>query len=202
MGRIRFQRVRLQTPNSVSFLALTEFRGENSVSSSQPIICVPKANSLSFSQNSPSLPQNSVRLSEFFSPKEFSRNNIPQPFPKKVHPDQIGKKCIYIYIYAGEPAGCPPFSCWKASWLSTWRPAGCPPSVSHYKNRGFWTVLGGTAEMRFCWNLRLWRCWFACISCVVILGGLKKRLGVSRLWPLFPSAWLLWCYRVEKTREK
>ena len=39
-GRIRFQRVRFQTPNSVSFLGLTEFRGANSVSSSQPIICV------------------------------------------------------------------------------------------------------------------------------------------------------------------
>ena len=39
-GRIRFRRVRFPTPNSVSFLALTEFRGENSVSSSQPIICV------------------------------------------------------------------------------------------------------------------------------------------------------------------
>ena len=31
-----------QTPSSVSSLALTEFRGENSVSSSQPIICVPR----------------------------------------------------------------------------------------------------------------------------------------------------------------
>ena len=41
-GRIRFRRVRFQTPNSVSFLALTEFRGENSVSSSRPIICVPE----------------------------------------------------------------------------------------------------------------------------------------------------------------
>ena len=41
-GRIRFRRVRFQTPNSVSFLGLTEFRGANSVSSSQPIICVPK----------------------------------------------------------------------------------------------------------------------------------------------------------------
>ena len=41
-GRIRFRRVRFQTPNSVSFLGLTEFRGANSVSSSRPIICVPK----------------------------------------------------------------------------------------------------------------------------------------------------------------
>ena len=40
-GRIRFRRVRFQTPNSVSFSALTEFWGANSVSSSQPIICVP-----------------------------------------------------------------------------------------------------------------------------------------------------------------
>ena len=29
-----------QTPNSVSFSGLTEFRGANSVSSFQPIICV------------------------------------------------------------------------------------------------------------------------------------------------------------------
>ena len=40
-GRIRFRIVRFQTPSSVSFLAFTELRGENSVSSSQPIICVP-----------------------------------------------------------------------------------------------------------------------------------------------------------------
>ena len=39
-GRIRFRRVRFQTPNSVSFSGLTEFRGANSVSFFQPIICV------------------------------------------------------------------------------------------------------------------------------------------------------------------
>ena len=39
-GRIRFRRARFQTPTSVSFLGLTEFRGANSVSSSRPIICV------------------------------------------------------------------------------------------------------------------------------------------------------------------
>ena len=44
----------------MSFLGLTEFRGANSVSSSQPIIGCVNANSPSFSQNSPSLPQNSV----------------------------------------------------------------------------------------------------------------------------------------------
>ena len=39
---------------------LTEFRGESSVSSFQPIICVLKQNLTEFSQNSTSLPQNSV----------------------------------------------------------------------------------------------------------------------------------------------
>ena len=41
-GRIRFRSVRFQTLSSVSFLGLAEFRGANSVSSSRPIICVPK----------------------------------------------------------------------------------------------------------------------------------------------------------------
>ena len=40
-GRIRFRRVRFQTPNSVSFSRLTEFWGAHSVSSFQPIICMP-----------------------------------------------------------------------------------------------------------------------------------------------------------------
>ena len=39
-GRIRFRGVRFQTPSSVRFSGLTEFRGANSVSSFQPIICV------------------------------------------------------------------------------------------------------------------------------------------------------------------
>ena len=59
------------------FFGLSEFRGEDSVSSSQPIICVPKRTHRVFLQNSPSLPQNSVRLSEFPSPKQYSRNIIP-----------------------------------------------------------------------------------------------------------------------------
>ena len=42
VGRLRFRGVRLQTPSSVRFLALTEFWGENSVSSSRPTICVLK----------------------------------------------------------------------------------------------------------------------------------------------------------------
>ena len=76
-GRTRFRGVRFQTPNSVSFLGLTEFRGASSLSSFQPILCGPKRTHRVFSQNSPSLPQNSVRLSEFSSPKQYSRNSIP-----------------------------------------------------------------------------------------------------------------------------
>ena len=41
-GRIRLRRVRFQTQAQWVFCALTEFRAENSVSSSKPIICVPK----------------------------------------------------------------------------------------------------------------------------------------------------------------
>ena len=77
-GRIRFRGVRFQTPSSVSFSGLTEFRGANSLSSFQHLCA--RANSPSFAQNSPSLPQNSVRLSEFSSPKQYSRNSIP-PVP-------------------------------------------------------------------------------------------------------------------------
>ena len=40
--QIWFWRAQSQTPNWVSFLVLAEFRGESSVSSSQPIICMPK----------------------------------------------------------------------------------------------------------------------------------------------------------------
>ena len=39
-GRIRFRRARFQTASSVSFFALIELLGENSVSSLQPSICV------------------------------------------------------------------------------------------------------------------------------------------------------------------
>ena len=74
---IRFRGVRFQTPNSVSFSGLSEFRGANSVSSFKAYYLCVNANSPSSSQNSPSLPQNSVRLSEFSSPKQYSRNSFP-----------------------------------------------------------------------------------------------------------------------------
>ena len=40
-GRIRFRRAWFQAPSQVSSLALAELRGESSVRSSQPILCVP-----------------------------------------------------------------------------------------------------------------------------------------------------------------
>ena len=67
LGRLRFRRARFQTLSSASAFALTEFRGESSVSSFQP-------NSPSFSQNSPSLPK---KISEFPLPKQHSRNSTP-----------------------------------------------------------------------------------------------------------------------------
>ena len=49
----------VQTPSSVSFLALTEFQEENSVSSHQPIVCQSELTKL-FPQSSLRLPHNSV----------------------------------------------------------------------------------------------------------------------------------------------
>ena len=59
-------------PNSVSFSGLTEFWGANSVSSSQPIICVPKRTHRVFRAE-----LIAVELSEFSLPKQYSRSNIP-----------------------------------------------------------------------------------------------------------------------------
>ena len=76
-GRIRFWGVRFQTPSSVSFFGAHWVPGsELSEFLSAYYLCA-KANSPSFSQNSPSLPRNSVRLSEFSSQKQYSRNSIP-----------------------------------------------------------------------------------------------------------------------------
>ena len=77
-SRIRFRGVRLQTPNSVSLSGLTEFRGgELSEFLSAYYLCA-KAKSPSFSQNSPSLPQNSV--SSLF--RNSTLETVFRPFPK------------------------------------------------------------------------------------------------------------------------
>ena len=60
-GRIRFRRVRFQTPNSVSFSGLTEFQGANSVSSFRPIIFVGKSGLTEFF---PELTEFAAELSE------------------------------------------------------------------------------------------------------------------------------------------
>ena len=72
-GRIRFRGVRFQTPNSVSFSGLTEFRGANSVSSSQPIICVPKRTHRVFRRTHRVCPKTQTALSsETVLSKQYS----------------------------------------------------------------------------------------------------------------------------------
>ena len=76
--------------STVSNTELSEFFGAHWVPGSELseflsayYLCA-KANSPSVLQKSPSLPQNSVRLSEFSSPKQYSRNSIEtvfRPFP-------------------------------------------------------------------------------------------------------------------------
>ena len=68
--RIRFQRARFQTPNSVSYFGPSASSGERAQ-------CVCQSKLTELFANSPTLPQNSVRLSEFSSPKQRSRNSIP-----------------------------------------------------------------------------------------------------------------------------
>ena len=131
-GRIRFRRARFQTPNSVSFLGVTEFCGAKSVSSSRPIICAPKRTHRVFSQNSPSLPQNSVRLSEFTSPKQYSRNSVP-PFPNN---PPFANPCLgdadhlfcRLHVATGK-ASCASSTVHpdQLAWpVGTWRAAGIP----------------------------------------------------------------------------
>ena len=56
------------------FFGLTEFRGANSVSSFQPIICVPRRTHRVFRRTHRVC---APKLSEFSSPKQYSRNSIP-----------------------------------------------------------------------------------------------------------------------------
>ena len=80
-GRIRFRRARFQTPNSVSFSGLTEFRGASSVSSFQPLICVPKRTHRGFFfTHSPSFSQNSA--SSLF--RNSTHETLFRLFPIKV----------------------------------------------------------------------------------------------------------------------
>ena len=77
-GRTLFRGVRFQTPSSVSFSGLTEFRGTSSVSSFQPFICVPIISSqCELKEFLAELTEFAQKLSEFFLPKQYSRNSIP-----------------------------------------------------------------------------------------------------------------------------
>ena len=67
-ARVRPRRARLQTPNSVSFFTLTEFRGENSVSSSQPFMCVQKQTRRVFRKPH----RAAAEPNEFSLPKQYS----------------------------------------------------------------------------------------------------------------------------------
>ena len=67
-GRIRFQS-RVSKTELGEFLALTEFQGESSVSSSQPIICVSKRTHRVFPGTHPEF---AAELSEFSLPKQHS----------------------------------------------------------------------------------------------------------------------------------
>ena len=82
--------------STVSNTKLSEFFGAHWVPGSElseflsAYYLCDKANSPSFfSQNSPSLPPSSVRLSEFSSPKQYSRNSIP-PVSKNHSLESVG----------------------------------------------------------------------------------------------------------------
>ena len=90
LGFEGFQRFFLECPGNqpikrrgikrfFKFFALTELRGENSLSSSQPTISVPKRPHRVFAE----LTEFTAEPSEFPLPKQYSRKSIPLPLPKK-----------------------------------------------------------------------------------------------------------------------
>ena len=59
-------------------------------------MCQSELTEFFFSQNSPSLPQNSVRLSEFSSPKQYSRNSIPPVSQNHLQSPQLPGNCVNV----------------------------------------------------------------------------------------------------------
>ena len=119
--------------STVSNTQLSEFFGPHQVLGrelseflSAYYLCV-KANSPSFSQNSPSLPQNSVRLSEFPSPKQYSRNSIPLPFPLFTAPEMtaLGSACREQAVRCCHSACRPQHDCEGVSEVSRGSAAAC-----------------------------------------------------------------------------
>ena len=81
-GRIRFPGVRrFQTPNSVSFIGLAEFRGANSVSSFQPIICVSKRTHRVFRRTHRVCPETQWGSASFLL-RNSTLETVFRPFPK------------------------------------------------------------------------------------------------------------------------
>ena len=105
-GRIRFRRVRFQTPNSVSFLGLTEFRGANSVSSSRPIICVPKRTHRVFRGT-----HRVCRRTQWGSVSSLLRNStletVFRPFPtfppKHIQPKSLHRSTLEEFMSGNYP---------------------------------------------------------------------------------------------------
>ena len=164
MGRIRFWRVRFQNEELSEFFGPHRVPGrEISEFLSASYLC-DKTKSPSFSQNSPSLPQNSVRLSEFSSLKQYSRNSIPLPFPSSDrtpksthHPHKIdnqhrecktGGGAYFAFFLASDNSNTtppPPYmreidTMWQIGIL-TGKPCtfllqnGSFSAFSHYKNK-------------------------------------------------------------------
>ena len=94
-GRIRFRGARFQTPNSVSFSGLIEFWGANSVSSSQPIICVPKRTHRVFCRT-----HRVCRGTQWGLVSSLLRNStletVFRPFPNSVPPQQKRKAFLFL----------------------------------------------------------------------------------------------------------
>ena len=111
--------------STVSNTELSELFGAHWVSGSELseflsayYLCV-NTNSPSFSQNSPSLPQKSVRLSEFSSPKQYSRNSIPPVSrcwlcARGSKTDSISRECLQ------EIRHTVPFRCNKEPSIAWW----------------------------------------------------------------------------------
>ena len=125
-GRARFRRVWFQTPNSVSFGGSLS-SGERTQRVPFSLLFMCQSELTEFSQNSPSLLQNSVRLSEFSSPKQYSRNSIPpvsQSSALRARNDQEGY-LIYMSIDLGIAfsSSCALFNSGKGSsreWGAIW----------------------------------------------------------------------------------
>ena len=102
-GQIRFWRAQSQALSSVRFfVVLSEFRGENSVSSSQPSISVPKAEHTEFA----------AEPSEFSLPEQCSRKQYSAHCllgqchrGQRQYMDEISDRHSHVFHWAGLKEG-------------------------------------------------------------------------------------------------